>query len=1232
MKHPKTFDLPVDPSSASGKDSNTSSSTPRELPDPSAMGSHRGPVTSSNSDSDSANNNVSNDAALTASSLKQKLMYTAGSRDPGRALKTFRAPSHKLLGDAYEDAFDDLVALNKRPQFIELLAQTNFSFLQGGSHPEEMVLRAKKLGYRGIGICDVNGLYGVVRGYQAAEKPSVFDAEQLAFADENGKPTTPFQYLCGATLTAYDSAPVTLLPMNKDGYVRLSHLITKAKRKAPKGQIILSLKDICDQNEDLIAFPLPPWKGENLKKLKEAFQDRLYLPVHKDFTWESVRAYRQALQFESELGLSLFATQRPLFHDPSRKPLHDVLTCILHKTTLREGATRLTLNRERYLKTPEQISFLFRERPDLVARTLEIASRINFSLTELRYRYPQENLPKGKTATEHLRDLCEKGLWWRYGEQITRAKHLPSGPEKQKEAAFLRKVRKQIDEELALIAKLEYEDYFLTLREICEFAKSKNILHQGRGSAANSVVCYTLGLTAVDPVKLGLLFGRFLSEERAEPPDIDIDFEHERREEVIQHIYSKYGERRAAMVCTVVCYRSRMAIREVAKVMGLELSQVDALVKFMGREGLSRLVDEQLRPHLPADEKEVELPEAHSPASQAESPDRGHSFDLQKIGLTPETFQKLLHLSLALQGFPRHLGIHSGGFVISNDAVIDIVPVESATMDSRFVVQWNKDDINTLGLMKLDMLSLGMLTAVQKSLQLLKAHKGLDWNLAQVPQEDKKTYDMICEADTVGVFQIESRAQMSLLPRLKPRNYYDLVIEVAIVRPGPIQGGMVHPYLKRRAGREKVTYAHPKLVPVLQKTLGIPLFQEQVMQIAIEVAGFTPGESDELRRVVSSAWKKKAVMDGLYQKVVNGMSANGIPREYADQIYKTIEGFSSYGFPESHAASFALITYISCYLKRHHPDVFACSLLNSQPMGFYSPRQIVGDAQRHGCEFRPLDVQHSVWDYTLEGKKKTVNVDMFKDQVDMFDVRVGFCSVYGLKKEAADTLIAERTMNGPFKSLEDLIRRTKLSKASMIRLAAADALRCFGLDAREAMWVIQGLNFDQNSLFFGAHSGLDEERQQIEIKLVPEEDGWQTVQREYQTKGFSIDKHPLGILRPRLKAAGHYTTAADLKSTRNRAKIRVAGLISLLQKPPTAKGMAFASIEDETGLMNVVITPDVYAQCRLILMGSPLLEVDGHLEVNQGVYNIKAAVIRPLMRAQSEPRRLTSTPTFTKNI
>jgi DNA-directed DNA polymerase III PolC len=1268
MKHSKTCDLPAHP--ASGPIARDISSTPAlesATPAPEWAGSHRLVA-----DESAIDPRVPPEIRIEA----QDVRYCESTSYQQHEL----SERSKALKASYEGSLDQLIQLKEQPQFIELLAQSNFSFLQGASHPEELVLRAKKLGYLGLGICDTNGVYGIVRGYQAVERPSLFDAEQLAHADPEGRPKKPFHYLSGAILTPFDASPVALMPMKKDGYSRLCHLITKAKRKSPKGEITLSLDDICETNDELIAFPLPPWDDKTLRKLKDAFDDRIYLPVHKDFTWESVRLYQQALKIEVDYKIPAFATQRPLYHDPARKPLHDVLTCILHKTTLKKAATKLTLNRERFMKSPEQMAFLFKENPELIARTIEIAKRVTFKLSELRYRYPQENLPKGKTPTEHLRDLVEAGIRERYQTKIQEWKSAQPGTyEKKKHAVFLQKARKQVDEELSLIADLGYEDYFITLKEICVFADSRGILHQGRGSAANSVVCYALKLTNVCPIGMGLMFGRFLSRERAEPPDIDIDFEHARREEVLQHIYEKYGHTRAAMVCVVVCYRSRMAIREVSKVMGLELWQADALVKFMGREGLSRLVDEHMRPLLepsgPDEEGHLttnELIEEGSPAEgDTRNPDTGSAFDLAKTGLTPSQFQKLLHLSLAMQGFPRHLGIHSGGFVISNEPLSDIVPIESATKDKRFVIQWNKDDINTLGLMKLDMLSLGMLTAVKKCIDLLRIHRDTHWDMAQFPHGDKPTYDMICEADTVGVFQIESRAQMSLLPRLRPRIYYDLVIEVAIVRPGPIVGGMVHPYLKRRHSNAPIPYEHPKLEPILKKTCGVPLFQEQVMQIAVEIAGFTPGEADELRRVVSSAWKRKPVMDGLRQRVINGMLANDVKQEYAEQIFKTIEGFSSYGFPESHAASFALITYISCYLKKHHPDLFACALLNSQPMGFYSPRQLIADAQRHGVKFHPLDVQWSHWDYCMKDRHSDEHYPSPEPSIEKpkgprhdplegysfapenvtfaekpLDIRVGFNSVYGIKQAHVEILINERERGGLYANLTDFIRRTRLPKSTLIRLAAAGALQSVcvtdqldhtnqgsGTSPRELMWVIQGLNFDEKSLFFGEQSGLNDDRLTLETQEVPPENEWQEIQREYQTKGFSIENHPMGVLRPQLEQSRtRYVRASELKKLKNRTRLRVAGLISLLQKPPTAKGMAFASIEDETGIMNVIITPDVYARCRLIIMGQPLLEVDGWLECQQGVYNVKAQDVRPLVRLSLPQKMQAQAVSYGKNI
>lgn len=1053
-----------------------------------------------------------------------------------------------------------------RLEYVELLARSNFSFLMGASHPDEMVLRAKQLGYRGLGLCDVNGLYGVVRGFQAAEKPNLFDATHIA-AHTNvfGERAGGFRYHVGSELTPFDSSPVTLLPISKEGYSRLSRLITRVKRPAAKGRLKLSIVDILEEaghaSGELIAIPLPPWNMKDLEKMADAFGDRLYLPVHKDSTWESIALAREAMAIERRLGpsgLRLFATQRPLFHVPQRKPLHDVLTCILHSTTLDQAKTKLTLNSERYLRPLDELRMIYRDRPDLLEQTVEMSHRLQFSLDELKYKYPQESLPGGVTSVQHLRNLVEDGMNWRFP---------PSMP-----AEYRAKARKQVEHELNLIGKLEYEDYFLTLSDICRFAREKGILHQGRGSAANSIVCFALGLTAIDPIKLGLLFERFLSLERAEPPDIDIDFEHERREEVIQYIYKKYGANHAAMVCTTVCFRSRMAVREVAKAMGATHEQTDTLVKAMGREGLTQLFSAP--------------------------------FDIGKFGVTEEKFRMILKLAAEIKGFPRHLGIHSGGFVISHEPIVDIVPVEAATMTDRYVIQWNKDDVNLLGLMKLDILSLGMLTAIQKALVLLKEKKGITHDLASIPQACEPTYKMIQRADTIGVFQIESRAQMSLLPRLKPKEWYDLVVQVAIVRPGPIQGGLVHPYLKRRSGQEKITYAHPKLIPILAKTMGVPIFQEQVMQIVIAVADFTPGEADELRRVVSSAWRKKAVMHGLRNRLINGMLANDVSGEYAEQIYKVIEGFSQYGFPESHAASFALLTYVSCWLKHHHPDIFATALINSQPMGFYPPRQLIADAERHGVKFHALDVQHSSWDYELSKPGH---------------VRVGLRSVSGLSEIDAQLLAQARERGGPFRDIEDLVRRTRLQKKVLTRLATSGALFQLSPDPRQALFALQGLDFNQQSFFYGTEPLA--EAPADGRQTIPTETEWEHVVREFHTKGFSLTNHPIGILRRQvlnrrvLRARDgspipQYHTAASLAQTRNGTTVKLVGLRSLLQKPPTAKGVCFVSLEDETGIFNAIVMPDVYEKVRLVLYSANILEVYGVLQNHQGVVHIKAKEVR----------------------
>lgn len=1035
--------------------------------------------------------------------------------------------------------------------FVELLGRSNFSFLQGASHPEEMVQEAIRHGYDGLALCDLNGFYGVVRGFQTAQSPSLFTASLKA---KEG-----FHYLIGSELTLTDETSITLIPLNKQGYSHLCELLTLGKRQAAKGFSKLHLEQIEKYNQGLLCLALPPWSETRYQQLENIFEDRLYLPVWRDFTWESHGFCQQAFVLEEKYQARLFVTQRPFMHSPERRPLFDVLTCILHHTTLTEAKNKLIQNGERHLKSLEDISYLWQDRLDLVEKTVEIAKRVTFSLDEIRYRYPHSQLPLGKTPSEHLKDLAWEGAHRRF----------PLGvPEK---------VQKMISYELELIKDLEYEDYFLTLKEICDFANSKNILFQGRGSAANSVVCFCIGLTSVDPTKIDLLFERFISRERREPPDIDIDFEHSRREEVIQHIYEKYNERHAAMVCTVIRYRSRMAIREAAKVFGVPLAKVNEMIKFMGRDGMSRLLD---------------------PAVSA------------RFGLGVGQWQMFLNLAQQLRGFPRHLGIHTGGFLITQDPITEMVPVEKATMEGRYVIQWNKDDVATLKLMKIDVLSLGMLTCLRKCFDLLREHKGLSFNLASIPADDRPTYDMICKADTIGVFQIESRAQMNTLPRMLPRHFYDLVIEVALVRPGPLQGGMVHPYLRRRQGLEKVTYAHEDLKPILAKTHGVPIFQEQVMKIVIIAAGFSPGEADELRRIMSSAWRKRSTMEAIRSRILEGFIRHGIKQEYGEQIYKTIEGFANYGFPESHAASFALLTYASCFIKHHHPDVFVCALLNSQPMGFYAPRTLIAEAQRHGVEVRPLCVQKSNYDYTLE------------PHLEGHALRVGLRSLYGFPEHILRRIENSRKTKGPFKDIADFIHRTELPRSALTKLAAAGAFECFNANVRELIWHLESLSLDQQSFLWGHPKEQFSFNDEEDVgESLPFESNWDRLRREYDTKGFSVDSHPLSVLRSYLKSKNSeliskryvpYFCSGDLERLKNKSKVRLAGLVSITQRPPTAKGMCFIMLEDEFGFMNIVIHPEIYQKDRMTIYGRSLLEIHGQVEKVGNLINIRAERVLPL--------------------
>lgn len=1041
--------------------------------------------------------------------------------------------------------------------FIELLARSNFSFLQGASHPDEMVEQAIHLDYDGIAICDLNGLYGVARGFQAAHSPSFFTSSV--------KPKDHFKYLFGTELILTDESQLALLPMNKAGYSRLCYLLTLGKRQAAKGFSKLSLEDIRKENDDLIAFAIPPLSTERFLELQKIFGDRLYVPLWRDLTWESQQFCEQAFELESQHGAQLFVTQRAFMHSPERKALFDVLTCIHHHTTLEKAKDILIQNAERYLRPLQDLCWLWQDRLDLLDETLTIASRLQFSLDEIRYRYPQSQLPPGLSPREYMTALVDEGLRRRY--PVT---SFPQGPPQ--------KVVRVAQHEIQMIAELQYEDYFLTLYEICQFALQRGILFQGRGSAANSIVCFALGITNVDPNAIDLLFERFISKERGEPPDIDIDFEHERREEVIQHIYEKYGETHAAMVCTVIRYKSRMSIRETAKVFGIPLTAINSMIRYMGRDGMRRLLTE---------------PEART-----------------RFGFDENLWTLFLKMASQLSGFPRHLGIHTGGFIITQNPITEMVPVEKATMQGRYVIQWNKDDVALLKLMKIDLLSLGMLTALRKCLHLLKTQKSIDWNLAQIPPNDAETYEMICQADTVGVFQIESRAQMNTLPRLQPRNFYDLVVEIALVRPGPLQGGMVHPYLRRRARLEKVEYAHEDLKPILEKTMGVPIFQEQVMRIAIAVAGFSPGEADELRRVISSAWRKKVTMDGVHQRIVSGLLKHGLTQQYADQIFKVIEGFASYGFPESHSASFAVLTYASSYIKCHHPEVFTCALLNSQPMGFYEPRALIADAQRHGVQVLPLDVQSSEVDYSLEASSQSSA---------LLALRVGLRSIYGVSQKVLEKIESERKSRGPFQSLTDFVQRTDLPRATLLKLATAGALQSFEPNPRDLLWKIESLQIDKNSFLWG--QSPDSEKQ-----LLPFESNWDVVQREYQTKGFSVEHHPLSVLRGHLETMSTtlrkknyvpYFSSDQVKALKHQSKVRVGGLVGVTQRPPTAKGMCFITLEDEFGFMNIVVPPDIYQRDRLSIYSKSLLEIHGHLERTGAILNIKAEKVLPLLRGKT---------------
>ncbi len=1107
-------------------------------------------------------------------------------------------------------------------RFAELAATTNFSFLRGTSHPEEMVARAAELGFAGIGIADRNTLAGVVRAH--------------VFARENKAALEGLRVVPGARLAFDDGTPDLLAyPKDRAAYGRLCRILTVGNLRAPKGECRLTFEDLLEHGEGLqivvmgeagphpspsatpspasgrrVALPLPQGERGTLARLREAFGRRFWIGASLTYGEDMRGALAKRAALAKQLGAPLLATNDALMHAPERRALADVVACIREKTTL-EAAGRLTqANAERHLKSPREMARLFAEAPGAVEETIRFLDGLAFSLDELAHCYPEELREGFPNPQAALEAFALAGAKARYPDGV---------PERTREA---------LKHELALIASLDYAPYFLTVHDIVRFARSRGILCQGRGSAANSAVCFCLGITEVDPARFDLLFERFVSPERNEPPDIDVDFEHERREEVIQYIYQRYGRERAGLAAAVTTYRTRSAIRETAKVFGLSDDVITALNGTAWGHGSTPIGEEGAR----------------------------------AAGLDPAdpTLKLALEMAGELTGFPRHLTQHSGGFVITRDRLDEVAPVMNAAMEDRTTIEWDKDDLDALGLLKIDVLALGMLTALSKGLDLLGKHYGERLTLATIPPEEACVYAMIQRADTIGVFQIESRAQMSMLPRLKPEKFYDLVIEVAIVRPGPIQGDMVHPYLRRRQGLEEVVYPSQELEAVLKKTLGVPLFQEQAMKIAI-VSGFTPSEADRLRRAMAT-FRRVGTIQTFEDKMIEGMAAKGYDRDFAERCFRQIEGFGEYGFPESHAASFALLVYASCWMKCRYPDVFAAAMLNSQPLGFYAPAQLVRDAREHGVEVREVDVNLSDWDCTLElpSPAKPVERRAFADALcgrgvggegedakpssvafgDTFSriarretgvlpnallrekgnihprhasmaahirathaVRLGLRQIVGVKEDDMRRLV-ERRGEG-YDSVRDLWLRSGLTPAALERLADADAFRSLGLDRRQALWAVRGLDRvgDQDALPLFAASRPEREAEP-DARLPPMPLGAHVVE-DYRRLSLSLKAHPTSFMRARLAARGILRSDA-LASVRSGARVTVAGLVLVRQRPGTAKGVIFMTLEDETGVANVIVWPKAFERLRAIVLGARFVAVTGKLQNEQGVVHVVA--------------------------
>lgn len=1004
--------------------------------------------------------------------------------------------------------------------YSELQVTSNFSFLRGASHAHELVNQAATYGYQKIAITDRNTLAGIVRAHAACREKNI----QLI-------PACRLDLLDGPSLLAY--------PTDKEAYGRLSALLTLGNMRAEKGCCHISRADVYAHRKGMIftlvmpgvlnrRFEYDPAFIAAVGQYQEALGGQLYLAATRTYQGNDDKLIFRTSQLSDFYGIPVVATNDVHYHDPSRRELQDVLTCVREKCTIQEAGFRLHQNAERYMKEVAEMERLFRKYPEAIKNTMVIAEACHFSLDELKYVYPEEINQSGRSPLEELEYLTWKGAYAFYGETV---------PEK---------VVNMINHEMAFVKEMDYANYFLFVEDIVREARSRGILCQGRGSAANSAICFVLGITSVNPMKFDLLFERFISPARNEPPDIDVDFEHERREEVIQYIYNKYGRDRAAIVATVTQQHQKGAIRDVGKAMGLS---VDTINRLSG--SLWEHTDEWF------DGKRV--------TESGLNPDDPHLI-------------KTLELTKQMIGFPRQLGQHTGGFVVTQGKLTDLCPILNARMEDRTNIEWNKDDIDALGFLKVDVLALGMLTCIRKAFDLCRDHYGMQYTLANIPQDDPEVYDMICVADTLGVFQIESRAQMSMLPRLKPREFYDLVIEVAIVRPGPILGDMVHPYLRRRNGEEDIVYPSKELEEILGRTLGVPLFQEQAMKIAIVAAGFTPAEADGLRRSMAT-FKFKGLVNQYEQKLIDGMLAKGYSLEFAKRIFKQLEGFGSYGFPESHAASFALLVYVSCWLKHYYPDAFAAALLNSMPMGFYQPAQIVIDAKKHTVEVRELDVNHSLWDNSLEEKTGRY-----------LALRLGFREIKGIRTEDIDILVNAR--NGKGYTNITALRDAGVSLAALEKLADADAFRSMGLDRRKALWEISALQDIPIELFKGQAS---ESILETQVKLPLMSMGEHVVQ-DYATVGLSLKAHPVSFVRPQLDMLNIRSCHTINHDTTNGQLVKVAGLVLVRQRPGTAGGVCFITIEDESGFSNLVVFEKLFETYRKEILHARLLMVEGRLQ------------------------------------